>query len=112
MISAREAAFRLLKNRGRIFLCCPAGAVSRFCALLEANRLVPKRFRRVRAAEGKPPYLLLIEAVKLGGDGAVWEEDLVLPAAEKAPEALETRAADGIIHKTDPRSGGEDGGKA
>ena len=77
-----HAAFRLLRNRGRLFLSCPAGAVSRVCAGLEANRLIPKRMLRVRTAEDRTPYLILTEAVKLGGDGVTWEDDLILRSGD------------------------------
>ena len=95
------AGFRLLRNRGRLFLCFPADAVSRVCACLEANRLIPKRMRRVCAAEGRTPYLILMEAVKLGGDGVVWEEDLLLGGGPDPGGGLEEPSSDVILYKTD-----------
>lgn len=80
------AGFRLLRNRGRFCLCFPAEMVSRVCADLERNRLIPKRMRRVRAMKGKEPYLILAEAVKLGGDGVRWEEDLILRHPDGSPD--------------------------
>ncbi len=107
------AAFRLLRNRGRLFLCFPADAVSRACARLEAHRLTPKRMRRVRAAGSRAPYLILVEAVKLGGDGVAWEEDLLLGGGPDLADGLEEPAADAILwdeSERDPVKG--DGGNA
>ncbi|HOS18550.1 MAG TPA: methyltransferase [Clostridia bacterium] len=71
---AVKCASRLLKNGGRFFICYPARLLAPLCAELAAARLPPKRIRLVRAGQGKPPYLVLIEAKKGARDGAIVEE--------------------------------------
>ncbi len=60
---------RLLKNKGRFGLVFPAGRAAELLSLLRENKLEPKRLRFVHPAEGKPAYLVLIEAVKSAGIG-------------------------------------------
>ena len=68
-------AGRLLKNRGRFYLCYPAaGLAGCFQALLAAG-LTPKRMAPV-AAGAKAPYLVLLEARKAGGEGLCWEKTI------------------------------------
>ena len=62
----------LLKYGGRLFLCYPAGGVAVCMAALMAHSLSPKRLQPV-APQGKPPYLVLLEARKGGGPGLRWE---------------------------------------
>lgn len=64
-----RAAFLLLKNGGRLFLCCPAAGLAAAFAALDAHRLEPKRMQLVAAAPERPPRLALIEAKKDGGSG-------------------------------------------
>jgi len=59
----------LLKNRGRYCLVFPAGRTAELMSLLRENKLEPKRLRFVHPGDGKPAYLVLIEAVKSAGIG-------------------------------------------
>ncbi|MPN46571.1 tRNA1(Val) (adenine(37)-N6)-methyltransferase [bioreactor metagenome] len=70
-------ARRMLKNGGRLFLCYPAQGLAACLASLVNEGLAPKRMRPVAAGE-KPPYLILLEARKGGGEGLLWEETIRL----------------------------------
>lgn len=62
-----EAAFLLLKNGGKLFMCWPAGGLTDALCLLRAHRLEPKALQLV--CEGQEPRLALITAKKLGKSG-------------------------------------------
>ena len=70
-------AKRLLKNGGRLFLCYPAQSMAPCMAALVNEGLQPKRLMPVAAGD-KPPYLILIEARKGGGEGLIWEKTICL----------------------------------
>ena len=78
MDSFFASAFRLLKNKGRLYVCAPAESLSSLCCTLERNRLIPKVLQPVRSKPEKVPYLVLVEAVKLAGNGLVWKKDICL----------------------------------
>lgn len=61
------AAFLLLKNGGRLFLCWPAEGLTDILSALRAQRLEPKRMTLVCGRN--KPRLALIEAKKLGKSG-------------------------------------------
>ncbi len=63
------AAFQLLKNGGRFFLCYPVSGLTRLVCALTENRLEPKRMRLVSARADGAPYLVLTEAKKLAKPG-------------------------------------------
>jgi len=65
------AAFLLLKNRGRLYICWPAEALADVICALRNKRLEPKRMTIVR--QHFTLGLVLIEAVKLGGSGLTLE---------------------------------------
>ncbi len=75
---------RMLKNGGRLFLCYPAQGLAACMAALVNEGLQPKRMQPVAAGDkpgppgGRPPYLILLEARKGGGEGLVWEETIRL----------------------------------
>jgi len=73
-----QAAFQLLNNRGRLFLCYPAEGIATIFFILKQNRLEPKRIQFVRNMPHTGPYLVLIEAMKLGKQGLVFEADRIL----------------------------------
>lgn len=68
-----HAAFLLLKNGGRFFLCFPASRLTDALTALRAARLEPKRMQLVAPKPGKPPYLALIECKKLAKPGLALE---------------------------------------
>lgn len=68
---------RMLKNGGRLFLCYPAQGMAVCMAALVSQGLQPKRLQPVAAGQ-KPPYLILLEARKGGGEGLLWEETIRL----------------------------------
>ena len=85
-VSAEQlrAAFLLLKNGGRLFLCYPARELVSIACALRAHRLEPKRLRLVAQTDAHPPYLALLEAKKDAHPGVVVEPALLLhPKTEK-----------------------------
>lgn len=68
-----KTAFLLLKNGGKLFLCCPPDRLASIFSLLIKNRLEPKRMRLSAASPEAAPRLALIEAKKLGKPGLVLE---------------------------------------
>lgn len=73
-----QCAFKLLKNGGRFFMVYPASQIAGAIASLTGKGLEPKRLRFISHREGKAPYLVFIEAKKLGGRGAIVEPNLYL----------------------------------
>lgn len=68
-----HAAFLLLNNGGKFFVCYPAERMCDLFVALRAERLEPKRAKLILPAEGKPPRLLLVEAKKGAKPGIRWE---------------------------------------
>ena len=66
-----KTAFQLLNNKGKFFLCYPAEGLSVILSTLSNNRLEPKRIQFVKTKAGEVPYLVLIEAMKLGKSGLI-----------------------------------------
>ncbi len=66
-------AKRMLKNGGKLFLCYPAQGMAACMAALVYEGLQPKRLLPVSTGD-KPPYLILLEARKGGGEGLLWEK--------------------------------------
>ena len=73
-----RAAFLLLKNGGRLFLCYPARELVSIVCALRAHRLEPKRLRLVAQTDAHPPYLALLEAKKDARPGVAVEPALFL----------------------------------
>jgi tRNA1Val (adenine37-N6)-methyltransferase len=63
----RAAAF-VVKNRGRVVLVYPASRCAALLAELRFNKLEPKRLRIVYSYPDSPGKLVLVEAVKNGGE--------------------------------------------
>ena len=63
------AAFRALKTGGRLYLCFPANRLAGLLSALEHNHLAPKRLRFVHPRPGREANLVLLDAVKQGGEG-------------------------------------------
>lgn len=73
-----HAAFLLLKNGGRLFLCYPASGLASLACALREHRLEPKRLQLVAQTDTHPPHLLLIEAKKDAKPGLFVEPVLLL----------------------------------
>ena len=72
-----HAAFLLLNNGGKLFVCYPAERMCDLFAALRAARLEPKRAKLVAASFEKPPRLILLEAQKDAKPGIRWEPTAV-----------------------------------
>lgn len=79
------AAFRLLKTGGRFCVIFPAPRMLELMCAMRAARLEPKRVRTVHHRVGKPPVLVLVEAVKGGGSMLHWLPPLILEDEQGAP---------------------------
>ncbi|MEG1525527.1 MAG: methyltransferase [Clostridia bacterium] len=67
------AAFHLLKNGGKLFLCYPADRLADIVCALRAHRLEPKHLRPALPDKHGRPQRVLIQAKKDGSPGLVWE---------------------------------------
>ena len=86
---ARAAAW-CLQWSGRFSLVHRPELLAELCCALRACGLEPKRLRPVRHRAGLAPSMVLLEAVKGGKPGLVWEPDLLLETddGEPSPEIL------------------------
>ncbi len=71
-----NAAFFLLKNKGRFFMVMKAKRLTECLCELSAKKIEPKRILMVYPDADKQAELFLLEAVKLGGKGVVVERPL------------------------------------
>ena len=78
-------AARLLKNGGRFSVVFPAPRAFELMRAMDEARLAPKRARLVESFAGKPPKLVLVDAVKGGGSQLHWLPTLVLYEADGSP---------------------------
>lgn len=67
------AAYQLLKNGGKLFLCYPAEQTVTLFTALRAARLEPKRMRPALPDRKGQPQRILLEAKKGGKPGLSWE---------------------------------------
>lgn len=72
----------LLKNHGRLSIVFPAQRMLELCDALRKCRLEPKRIRLVCAHVDKPPYLVMIEAMKNAKPQLLWMPPLVVYHAD------------------------------
>ena len=79
------SAFQLLRTGGRLCAVFPAARAYALMRALDAHRLTPKRIRTVHARFNRPPKLILLEAVKYGGEGLKWLEPLNLYGEDGQP---------------------------
>ena len=86
-----KACAAVLKNHGRLWICFPAARALELTDGLRAYRLEPKQIRMVCAKAGKPPYLLLVEAVKNARPALHWLPPLIV-YHEDGTETDELRA--------------------
>lgn len=68
-----EKAYRLLRDKGKLFLIQRAQNLCEILTKLRAHRLEPKRLRLVYGAMNKDANLFMVEAVKNGG---IWMDCL------------------------------------
>ncbi len=76
------AAKRLLKTGGSLCVCLPAVRLAAFFEAACANGLAPKRMQLVRKSTQKPPWLALIDARRMGGEGLHILPDIILPPGD------------------------------
>ena len=81
----------VLRNQGRFWAVFPAARALELLDSLRACRLEPKRLRMVCAKASKPPYLLLVEAVKNAKPMLAWLPPLIV-YREDGSETDELRA--------------------
>ena len=72
----------VLKNHGRLSIVFPAQRMLELCDALRKSRLEPKRIRMVCAHVDKPPYLVMIEAMKNAKPQLLWMPPLVVYNAD------------------------------
>lgn len=86
-----QACAALLRNQGRLWMCFPAARALELMDALRSCKLEPKRLRMVCAKASKPPYLVLIEAVKNARPMLKWLPMLIV-YTENGQETEELRA--------------------
>lgn len=74
---ASKACAAVLRTHGRLSMVFPAARMLELCDALRESRLEPKRARMVCAKVSRPPYLLLLEAMKNAKPGLLWLPPLV-----------------------------------
>lgn len=72
----------VLRNHGRLSIVFPAQRMLELCDALRKNRLEPKRIRMVCAHVDKPPYLVMVEAMKNAKPHLLWMPPLVVYHAD------------------------------
>lgn len=72
------SAFRLIKNGGRFCVIYPAARLTELLGAMTRSRLAPKRIRCVQDSPEHVCKLIMVEAVKNGGDGLIWLKPLYL----------------------------------
>lgn len=84
-------AARLLRFGGRLALVHQAERTAEVFEVMRRCKLEPKRARLVQPSANKPPKLLLVEGVRGGKPGMLWEPVLVLtnPDGSYTPQAKE-----------------------
>ncbi len=73
-----RAAFRLLKNGGRLCVVYPAARIVNLFDAMKEHRLEPKRIRCVQDSPEHTCKLILVEGIKNGGEGLIWQKPLYL----------------------------------
>lgn len=61
------AAGKLLKDKGRFYVCWPPDRMTDLFAALQQAKLEPKKMQFVRKNADSPPWLMLLDARKNGG---------------------------------------------
>jgi len=85
----------ILRNHGRLSIVFPAQRMLELCDALRLHRLEPKRIRMVCAHADKPPYLVMVEAMKNAKPALLWMPPLIVYNADGS----ETEEILRIYHK-------------
>lgn len=89
------ACSAVLRNHGRLSIVFPAQRMLELCDALRLHKLEPKRIRMVCAHVDKPPYLVMVEAMKNAKPSLLWMPPLVVYHADGS----ETDEIQRIYHK-------------
>lgn len=76
------ACAAVLKNLGRLHIVFPAQRMLELCDALRKSRLEPKRIRMVCPHLDKPPYLVMVEAMKNAKPQLLWMPPLIVYHAD------------------------------
>ncbi|MEG2701407.1 MAG: tRNA1(Val) (adenine(37)-N6)-methyltransferase [Clostridia bacterium] len=90
-----QACAAVLRHHGRLAMVFPAQRMLELCDALRKARLEPKRMRMVCSKRDRPPYILLVEAVKNAKPALLWEPPLVVYHADGS----ETEEIHRIYHR-------------
>lgn len=85
----------VLRNLGRLHIVFPAQRMLELCDALRKSRLEPKRIRMVCAHADKPPYLVMVEAMKNAKPQLLWMPPLIVYHAD----GTETEEIKRIYHQ-------------
>lgn len=86
-----QAAYRLLKDNGKLCVCQRPQRLARVIYAMKSNRIEPKIIRFVRQRTDSPnPWLVLVDGRKNGGEGLTVMPDLIMenPAGGFSDEVL------------------------
>ena len=78
LLDAVDAACRLLKNKGRVYMVFRAGRAAELLAALAGGGMEPKRVRFVHPLPGRKASVILVEALKGGKRGMIVEPPLII----------------------------------
>ena len=79
------SASKLLRTGGRFAAVFPAPRAFELMRAMQDNGMAPKRVRTVHGVEGRAPKLILIDAVRGGGEGLEWLPPLTLQREDGTP---------------------------
>lgn len=82
-----QTAFALLKSGGRFSVVFPAQRMLEMMNAMQKARLAPKRVRCVQGTIHHAPRLVLIDAVKQGGEQLHWLSPLIMYETDGSPSA-------------------------
>lgn len=77
-----SACAAVLRNGGRLCIVFPAQRMLELCDALRKYRMEPKRIRMVCAHADKPPYLVMVEAMKNAKPQLLWMPPLIVYNAD------------------------------
>ncbi len=92
-VAASGAA--VVRDHGRVSVVFPAQRMLELCDALRRHRLEPKRIRMVCAHADKPPYLVMVEAMKNAKPQLLWLPPLIVYHAD----GTETEEIKRIYHQ-------------